>query len=362
MLTSLKMTGFRAFESYALDALSRVNLVVGKNNSGKTSVLEAVDLLLSGGSPAVIAESAQRRDEMRSVERSPGLRRVPSIAHLFHGHACKPGANFRLQGSPGTGQATVTLRALDELDDKLLSDMLSRFDDDLPPEASPAMALAITVNARKTQGSIFPVTEEGLLLRDLRRPWMTRRSARFLSVTAVEPQFLDEAWNALVADGREHEVVEDMKLLMPDIDSIHFLTSGRTSGGGGIVVGAQGGGSRYPLGTFGDGMRRLLLLRLALASSADSYVLVDEVDTGLHWTVMSGMWRLLVEVARKSRLQLFATTHSQDCILGLASMIKSHPELADEVSVHKIDTSLAQAVSAHGMDIPVAVESGVDLR
>ena len=58
---------------------------------------------------------------------------------------------------------------------------------------------------------------------------------------------------------------------------------------------------------------------------------------------MGGMWRLVVEVARKSRLQLFATTHSQDCILGLASMIKSYPELADEVSVHKIDTSLPQS-------------------
>ena len=61
VLKSLKMTGFRAFESYALESLSRVNLVVGRNNSGKTSVLEAVNLLVSGGSLAAISESAQRR-------------------------------------------------------------------------------------------------------------------------------------------------------------------------------------------------------------------------------------------------------------------------------------------------------------
>ena len=148
---------------------------------------------------------------------------------------------------------------------------------------------------------------------------------------------------------------------MPDIDSIHFLTSDRMPRGG-IVVGLRGGGSRYPLGTFGDGMRRLLLLRLALANNADGHVLVDEVDTGLHWTVMAGMWRLVVEVADKSRLQLFATTHSHDCIQGLASMIKAYPELADEVSVHKIDTSLPQAVSVQGADIPAAVESGIEFR
>ena len=178
----------------------------------------------------------------------------------------------------------------------------------------------------------------------------------------MDPPFLTEAWNALVTEGRENEVVEDMKLLVPDIDSIHFLPSGRVSRGGRIVVGLGTEGSRHPLGTFGDGIRRLLLLRLALAANADSYVLVDEIDTGLHWTVMAGMWRLVVEVARNSGLQLFATTHSHDCILGLASMIKSYPDLADEVSIQKIDTSLPQAVSVQGPDIPGALESGVDFR
>ena len=358
VLKSLKMTGFRAFESYTLDSLSRVNLVVGRNNSGKTSVLEAVDLLVSGGSPASISESARRRDEVRPVEWRAALRRVPSIAHLFYGHACEPGANLELRGSRNAGRVAVELRSLDELDEEILADM---FNERLPPEAAPAMGLAVTLNARKTPEFVFPVTEEGLLLHDPRRRWMTRTSARFLSLTSMDPPFLSESWNALVSDGREREVVEDMKLLMPDIDSIHFLTSGRTPNGG-FVVGLRGGGTRYPLGTFGDGMRRLLLLRLALANNVDSCVLVDEVDTGLHWTVMAGMWRLVVEVAHRSRLQLFATTHSHDCILGLASMIKSYPALAGEVSIQKIDTSLPRAVSVQGTDIPAALESGVDFR
>ena len=355
------MTGFRAFESYTLDSLSRVNLVVGKNNSGKTSVLEAVDLLVSGGSLAAISESSQRRDEMRPVEWRTAFHRVPSIAHLFYGHACKPGTNFELLGLRNADRVAdrvnVELRSLDELDEEVVSDM---FDERLPTELVPAMGLAITSNARQTP-EFFSVTEGGLLIHGLRHRWMIRASARFLSLMSMDPPFLSETWNALVAAGREHEVVEDMKLLMPDIDSIHFLTGERMLRAG-IVVGLRGGGSRYPLGSFGDGMRRLLLLRLALANNADGFVLVDEVDTGLHWTVMAGMWRLVVEVARKSRLQLFATTHSHDCILGLASMIKSYPNLADEVSIQKIDTSLPRAVGVQGADIPAALKSGIDFR
>lgn len=358
MLKSLKMVGFRGFESYALDSLSRVNLVVGKNNSGKTSVLEAVDLLLSGGSSASISSSAQRRDEMRPLEWRPGVRRVPNITHMFHGHRCEPGAKFELLGSQGTGRVGVYLCSLDELDDGILSRM---FEQPFPPEASPAMALAITLSAPDDPNLVLPVTEGGLLLQDPRRRWPTRPSARFLSLTSMDSPFLRDAWNALVTDGRELDVVEDMKLLMPEIESIHFLTSDRMTREG-IVVGVRGQASRHPLGTFGDGMRRLLLLRLALANNADGCVLVDEVDTGLHWTVMAGMWRLLVEVAQKSHLQLFATTHSHDCILGLASMVRSHPELADAVSIHKIDTSLPRAVSIQGADVPAAIESGIELR
>ena len=51
MLHTLSLNGFRGFESYRLSGLARVNLLVGKNNSGKTSVLEAVELLVSEGNP-----------------------------------------------------------------------------------------------------------------------------------------------------------------------------------------------------------------------------------------------------------------------------------------------------------------------
>ena len=63
MLKSLALRGFRAFESYGLAELATVNLLVGKNNCGKTSLLEAVELLVSNGHLSVFSEVAQRHDE-----------------------------------------------------------------------------------------------------------------------------------------------------------------------------------------------------------------------------------------------------------------------------------------------------------
>lgn len=175
MLKTLAMRGFRGFESYGLNDLTRVNLIVGKNNSGKTTVLEAVELLVSNG-------------------------------HL----------------------------------------------------------------------------------------------AAF-------------AWNDVIAEGREDEIAGDMRLLVPEIASIHFLTSS-TLRGSTALVGLRRGGRRMPIGSYGDGLRRLLALRLALHGANHGFLLIDEIDAGLHWTVMEGVWRLLVEVAKDADAQIFATTHSQDCI------------------------------------------------
>ena len=109
-------------------------------------------------------------------------------------------------------------------------------------------------------------------------------------------------------------------------------------------------------------MRRLLALRLSFVGAANGYLLIDEIDTGLHWTVMEDMWQFVVEVARKLNVQIFATTHSYDCIRGLGLLLQSRQDLMDQVSVQKVDTSLPQAVCLRGDQIKIAVEQDIEVR
>ncbi len=152
-----------------------------------------------------------------------------------------------------------------------------------------------------------------------------------------------------------------MRLLLPNIDSIHFLGGNRTTGGK-ILVGSRGAGRRFPIASFGDGLRRLLAFRLALAGAKNGFLLIDEIDSGLHWTVMDDVWRLLVQVAERLNVQVFATTHSYDCIRGLSTLIRARRELAGQVAIHKLDRSLPQAVTLQGARIPVAVEQEIEVR
>ena len=109
-------------------------------------------------------------------------------------------------------------------------------------------------------------------------------------------------------------------------------------------------------------MSRLLAMRLSFVGVADGFLLIDEIDTGLHWTIMEEMWQFVVEVARKSNVQIIATTHSLDCIKGLGSLIQSRPDFEEEVSIQKIHSSLKQAVCLRGDQIKVAVEQNIEVR
>ena len=365
MLESLALSGYRRFQSYELNGLKRANLLVGKNGCGKTSILEAVELLLSGGSASTFKRVAEWRGERvrHFEEESPNpfarIRGTSStlraeLAHFFHGNRCEAGAAFRLS-SRGTEckQLCVEVRPLGELARSLAYRLR---------EGGPEPAFGLKIDPGDgSEETVLPVGEDSALLDDLyRRSTATSAPAvliRFLAPNACDPMAMSSEWDKLQAEGRESEVVESIRPIMPDIGSIHFRASRD-----GILVGPINGGSRVPIGTYGDGMRRLLAIVLAFVGIKDGVLLIDEIDTGFHWTIMEDMWRLVVEAAGRSNVQVFATTHSHDCVRALGLLAESHPGLAEHVSIQKVHPSLGHAVSFHDDQIKIAVEQGIEVR
>ena len=89
---------------------------------------------------------------------------------------------------------------------------------------------------------------------------------------------------------------------------------------------------------------------------------MDEIDTGLHYSVMGDMWRLVVQTAKDSNVQVFATTHSFDCVRGLAWVCENYPDLGAEVSLQKIVPSLPEAVAADAKNIVIAAKHDIEMR
>ena len=123
----------------------------------------------------------------------------------------------------------------------------------------------------------------------------------------------------------------------------------------------EGVADRIPIGSAGDGMWRMLGLALALANAEGGVLLVDEIDTGLHYSVMGDMWQMVSTRAAALDVQVFATTHSRDCYESLAAIVELDTQTAG-VTIQRIDPGLGRAVGFSDDDILIAAERGLEVR
>jgi hypothetical protein len=363
MLTRIEVTNYRGFKSYRMDGLSRVNLFVGKNNSGKTALLEGIQFLTSGGDPTVLAEVAQRRGEL--IVSPP--EHLIDISHFFHGHVLAD-ASFSLSGDNGYQPVSVKTFTLKNGRGETAEPRSDRTN-------APGVYLRISSQSKtEKDDSRFRITREGGVDLEVppkfRRVGTSRRSrgpqVRFVGPDSLNSIDLAMMWDEVTLTGQEIDVAGAMQVLAPDLESVHFLTGMLASGyfpsRGGIVVGLKGLDGRVPLGSMGDGMRRLMSLATSLAFTKEGCLFVDEIDTGLHYSVMPDMWKLVISKAATSNTQVFATTHSWDCIEGLSLLCQSNPDLMPLVAIHKIDRAIPHSIGFTGEAIVRMVKSDIDPR
>jgi AAA15 family ATPase/GTPase len=109
----------------------------------------------------------------------------------------------------------------------------------------------------------------------------------------------------------------------------------------------------------GDGIWRLLGIALSLVTTRGGVLLIDEIDTGLHYSVLVDMWRLVLETARSLDVQVFATTHSRDCYEALAAVAEPG---RNEISLQRIERGKASAIAFSEAEIRQAAERGLEVR
>jgi hypothetical protein len=291
------------------------------------------------------------------------------IAHFFHGHTLALDTSISFTGD--NGYAPVTVKAIAQKNGR--ADAASAH----PPQAeSVSFFLKITGphGRERKAGAMFPISREGGVNLDVpprfRRAGVSRSAdgpqVRFVGSESVNSIQLAIMWDDVTTSGQEADVAAAMRVLEPKLESVHPLTgmfaSGYFPSRGGFVVGLKDQEPRLPLGSMGDGMRRLMALATSLAFTKNGCLFVDEIDTGLHYSVMPDMWELVIKKAVASNIQVFATTHSWDCIEGLCLLGEREPGLVSKATIHKIDRAIPHSVAFSGGAIVRMVKSDIDPR
>jgi len=354
MLKTLRIENFRCFPAFELQKLGQLNLLVGENNSGKTSILEAIQLLAFEFNLESLAEIMISRGEYISYNERRDLFEL-DFRHLFHGHKIDVGSKFSISSDNNHDGIRIIVSIdhmkkmdlLDELQDRLAIHWVKQGNKNTDADIS------IQLSAR--------LGFELSLLRNVHKK--SKERTQFVTSSSLTTNKMVELFDQVVLTPEEDTVMEALQTIEPSIKRIASVKSENYYAGShsGFIVGLVNG-ERIPIGNMGDGIWRMLGLTLAIVSTRNGILLVDEIDTGLHFTAMSKMWKLIWETAKRLNVQVFATTHSSDCWKSLTEIASMENPSKEGITIQRIERDKPSSVVFTERQIVIAAEREIEVR
>ena len=168
---------------------------------------------------------------------------------------------------------------------------------------------------------------------------------------------LRELWDEMLLTPQAEMVVEALRIIEPRVKNLAFLSAGE-----GVKVLLEGEQEPVLLGSLGDGMRHLLMIAIALVGAREGVLLIDEVETGLHYTTLTGLWNLVFRMAERLNVLVLATTHSWDCIAAFGQAWEEAGEPAGLFfRLSRRGTGIAPVLYSLE-DLRVAVEQRIEVQ
>ncbi len=336
MYKTFKVRNFRELRNLDIDSLERVNLIAGKNNVAKTSLLEALYFHALPNQPRVALDVNDFR----------GLQNHIDTRDVFRGvfRNLNPDADIELSASGDWGQNDRLLRigiAKTDMSQFTFSDAtaaeLQRMGIKYRINDEYLVMEYIDENSEyfKSDGWLRGTEIRGIIQDvgvEVRQAEIENRSDAVYLPSQHRFSPSDDAVRfSNLSVTRKHRKVESiMKRVDPRLQSLSVTAAAM------IQAELEGQERQLPTPFLGDGMARLLSLALVISASPEgALVLVDEIENGLHHSVMQSVWSGIAQFAREFDVQIFATTHSWECIHA-AHRAFSEDELYD-FRLHRLD-------------------------
>ena len=326
MIDEIKIENFRGFTSLVLPSLKRVNLIVGENNAGKTSLLEAISLLCDASKPHNLPH------QFRPSQGDTNLRYFRWL--LRDGTQDKIG---NLQCSIGDRRNLVL------------------FGTPTVSEIRPAGF------SNEMLQSPYSSTNFSI--------WMSMRNRQLncRSISVFQQQHDHRALVALVGRAqRKGDGEETLQNLLAKVDPrikkirVDPGTDGNQDGNQVIVdIGLS---ELMPLAQTGQGVNRLMSILADIIGESPDVLLIDEIENGLHHSVHQQIWAGLAEAAEKLNVQIFATTHSGECLRAANAAFQDRPNYDFSVIQLFRVKSGVQGRVLDKQHIEAAIAGDIDLR
>ena len=350
MLNSLKIKRYRNLKELQIDSLGRVNLITGKNNTGKSTLLEAVAIHAAKGNLGLMYQLLVEHGEMSDLN-SDNIDSTETnckvLSSLFNERRIGFNSVDAIEINASVNRSSVNMEAdkntllNDAVSLRFVKYVIEKQKDEQGNEFSKRKTIDVNSETIDDFKIGFEIkSENDAIVVSLAGDALRRRfsfaninrvnndvSCSFVRSRNVSKNNNGDLFDKIVMSSREQYVIEALKIIEPFVEKIAFVGNNRTERS--AIINLSGPQQRLPLQSMGDGINRILTIILALVNADNGYLLIDEFENGLHYGVQEKLWEIIFKLSKELNVQVFVTTHSNDCIKGFEAVLNRQENLSD---------------------------------
>lgn len=353
-LKYIEINNFRGIDHLRINDFSRVNILVGQNNSGKTSVLECLLLMMGMANP----DLPQGLNKLRSRNNFVG---VADARYMFN--------NLVLSRLPEiTTELYDNTKRHMKLELKYVfnnNDVSAQQNGPLPVTDTMGLINTLEMNFDVTEGkethnyiSSLTFNQAGVITgRELAKDYIEKQFVSLISADLLVGNLVNDL-SELFKRKQKDLVVERLANFDKSIYTIDILNND-------IYIGFDGLNELLPLGMSGDGLRRFLNIVASTANPMNNILLIDEIDNGLHYSAYKKLWEAIFALATTTNKQVFVTTHSKETLYYLNEMLGENPNYQEEMRLYTIERTKLKGHQAYKLTyngLHEACMNGIELR
>lgn len=364
-MKNFSINNYKCLGDISIPDLKRVNLFTGKNNTGKSTILEALSLFAVKGNINWIRQLLESRGEINNY-RDENVSVENNINIL---------SSFFKNRKVGFGDEDF-LKISSEKED-LLFHFVKFIEEEVVEKDDSGAEILIGKRRIVSDASNDDNISFGLEIKSkgnsqiyhldrhlFRRRLSSMESISFHLINSQGDDIINSAnlWDKITLSEKEDLVIEALKIIEPNINRLSFVGEDNYRNSRYPIVKLNTTKNIYPLKAMGDGINRILNLTLALVNSDGGFLLIDECENGLHYSIQEKLWEIIFEIASKLNIQVFATTHSNDSIYSFAKVLDSNKKF--EGSLYRLERKDESVIANpfSKQEITEAAKQGINLR
>lgn len=317
MITDVLIQNFRCFRNSSFRNFRRVNLIGGKNNSGKTAFLEAIFLNTSPRTTSVDMLRQFRQIDTSFVQEMPER----AWNNLFLDKT-KP-VSIEIISDSGSFKLDLTC-------DESVENILNIIEDSNKQNGNfqaikelfsnkeavkSTLQLNDTTNEQANTLATLVAHSKGITGKN--HHTISNKDIFFIPASLkLSDKALSEEFGKADLAGKSHRLLQAFQIIDENIEAVKTINIGQPT----IYLKSKNEDFK-PIGLYGDAINKVSHFILKIINSESSILLIDEIENGIHSTAQSRLWKKIFELAEEFDVQIFATTHSIEMIASFIRVV-----------------------------------------